>query len=314
MTKTDSLSITLFKTPLSSVQLRILEDISSSGDDDDVEENVGRMIWPTAMPLLRHMIMMLQQQQRQQPNKEESLLAYGEQQPPSPCVIVELGAGCGLLGMALAVELEQQQQYYHHDKKDTWPKAHFILTDHDDEWLQRNVDLNEKILLDFASTTNVQVTKLDWRNANDIARVQHMVEEKVSAHAHNNPCFLTIIGSDILYNHDTHEALAFTLYQLSQLSFASSTTTRIILAFPDRDNDEASFASHARTYFGNNFPSSEPLLRKRDLRSSNTDSGNSRQPKMGLRVIDFTVDGHACDLTTKSVCTHTTCNCATRNT
>ena len=56
---------------------------------------------------------------------------------------------------------------------------------------------------------------------------------------------LMIVASDVLYNHYTHEALVYTLYQLSQVR--SKHSTRIIIGFlDDRGGDELSFSTHAK--------------------------------------------------------------------
>jgi hypothetical protein len=36
------------------MHLRIIEDLQDN--DEDVEENVGRFVWPTALPMMKHMI------------------------------------------------------------------------------------------------------------------------------------------------------------------------------------------------------------------------------------------------------------------
>ena len=86
-----------------------------------------------------------------------------------------------------------------------------ILTDHDEEWLQRNVALNKTEI----GQLPIEVTRLDWRNRNDI-EVDNKSEQQ-----------LMIVASDVLYNHDTHEALVYTFLQLSNVS----KHTRIIIGF-----------------------------------------------------------------------------------
>ena len=73
---------------------------------------MGRFVWPTAVLMLEHII-------------SSSISHHAS-------LIVELGAGCGVLGMGLAHALLSFSQ-----------NVPIILTDHDEGWLQRNVTLNK---------------------------------------------------------------------------------------------------------------------------------------------------------------------------
>ena len=101
-----------------------------------------------------------------------------------------------------------------------------ILTDHDEEWLQRNVALNKTEI----GQLPIEVTRLDWRNRNDMEVVQHMIQQRFSSSLvsdNQSEQQLMIVASDVLYNHDTHEALVYTFLQLSNVS----KHTRIIIGF-----------------------------------------------------------------------------------
>lgn len=90
--------VSIVKTP--AVELRILEDLASDEEGGDVEEHVGRFVWPAAVPMLRHITM----------SSSFDIKKYR--------LVVELGAGCGVLGMGMAAAAED---------------LHIILTDHDDD-------------------------------------------------------------------------------------------------------------------------------------------------------------------------------------
>ena len=211
--------------------------------EEETEHNVGRFVWPTAVLMLKHII--------------SSNICL------DVSLIIELGAGCGVLGMGLAHALSVSSQ-----------DVPIILTDHDEEWLQRNVTLNKTEI----GQLPIEVTRLDWRNRNDIKVVQHMIQQRLSLVSDNkSEQQLMIVASDVLYNHYTHEALVYTLYQLSQVR--SKHSTRIIIGFlDDRGGDEASFSTHARQLFGDAFKPSKPIV---------VDTRNGR--KKELRVIDFTI-------------------------
>lgn len=257
MSATENDNTSLVKTP--TITLRILEDLSPDEEDEDVEEAVGRFVWPTAMPLLRHML------SQQQPLKGSSVL------------VIELGAGCGVLGMGLAAQ-------------DDNVFSHVIVTDHDSDWLQKNVALNETALRE-AKAAKVEVGRLDWGNPEDIAAIENRIQELLFQLNENknsddgHATSLMLVASDVLYNHHSHKALAALLWQLSSSAFElHQQPTRIIIGFPDRDNDEQSFLPFARAFFGDTFPSSQPIL------TVNKRKTNKPRKQMDLRVIDFTVN------------------------
>ena len=108
---------TFVETP--AVVLKILEDVSSSDEEEEngLEDSIGRFIWPTSAPMLRHMLL-----------SDDITTPKNYLEKTSSVIIVELGAGCGVLGMGLAAATTNN---------------HVILTDHDSDWLQRNLALNE---------------------------------------------------------------------------------------------------------------------------------------------------------------------------
>ena len=257
---------TFVETP--AVVLKILEDVSSSDDEEEngLEDSIGRFIWPAAVPMLRHMLL----------PDDDSTTTKNYLKKTSSVIIVELGAGCGVLGMGLAVATTNN---------------HLILTDHDSDWLQRNLALNEPLLLreeDQDAATTIEVAKLDWREPQDIAMVRKKIEEKIATLSVDNSIDeveLMIVGSDILYNHESHKSLATTLHQLShKLPAPMKQPIRILLGFPDRDDDEQHFMPIARECFGDTLiPPSKPIIDNRKTR-------NKKGNKMDLGIIEFNVD------------------------
>ena len=212
--------------------------------EEETEHNVGRFVWPTAVLMLEHII--------------SHKICH------DASLIIELGAGCGVLGMGLAHAMSVVSSLSQ--------DVPLILTDHDEEWLQRNVDLNKTEI----GKLPIEVTRLDWRNRNDIKVVQDMIQQRLSSLVSDNKSEpqLMILASDVLYNHDTHEALANTLHQLSKVS----KHTRIIIGFlDDRGGDELSFSTHARELFGDAFKPSKPVVI------------DTRGRKKELQLIDFTI-------------------------
>ena len=114
--------------------------------------------------------------------------------------ILELGAGCGYLGMTLA------STQGHSDNPDE-----IILTDHAEttEWLRHNVNLNREIL-----QGRVSVAVLEWGDESHMDAVESEFG-KVDA----------IVGSDIIYDPKSQSALVKTLQRFAVPTF---------LGYPDR--------------------------------------------------------------------------------
>lgn len=223
----------IFSVNVGEVFLSILEDLADN--DEEVEENVGRFIWPTALPMMKHI-------------REHILPSY-----PDDTMLLELGAGCGLLGMGLAA---------------THKFNKVIISDHDDSWLQKNLDINSKILGD-----EVVSMRLDWGSISEMDSISNIIRQ-----SKDSTCKLKllIVASDILYNHRSHRKLVDTLNTLS----SHSIPTRILIGFlNDRDNDEASFLSMAREVFGELCTGSKPIFVER--------KGKDKSRKIELRLIDW---------------------------
>lgn len=218
------------------ITLQVLEDLRD--EDDDVEERVGRFIWPTAVPMMTHLL------------REMTTLS-------SSTIVVELGAGCGVLSMGLAATC----RHFHK----------IISTDHDILWLERNLALNSMLLGE-----ELMIRRLDWGHVAEIEAIRSMVAD--ACHSIDSPNLL-IVASDVLYNHKSHQKLASSLHRLSSID---KIPTRIIMGFlSDRDNDEESFLLTARQLFGDGFPKSKSIFVER--------KGKSKTKEMEMHVIDFVV-------------------------
>lgn len=121
--------------------------------------------------------------------------------------VLELGAGTGVVGMGLASS----------------EKLKVVLTDHSDaiDWLSQNVEMNRKLLGDRA-----MVVPLTWGDERHISNILSMPE----------PNFDFIVGSDLTYNPNSHEALLMTLKRLS-----IDESLPAFLGFPPRSLSEERF-------------------------------------------------------------------------
>jgi predicted nicotinamide N-methyase len=184
----------------------------------------GLSVWSTAKPLLRRLLR----------NTEFSNKIKRTKHNENPVVrILELGAGCGLLGMGLAAA--------------TGGAAKVILTDHAEStgWLQQNVDLNHSSFY----PDSVTVEPLSWgdpthMNAieaayNHNATMSNSHEDEDSLHH-----FDYIVGSDLLYDPTFHAPLLETLQR-----FAIPNKTEIYLGYPPRSKSEERFVCDAANYF-----------------------------------------------------------------
>jgi hypothetical protein len=174
------------------------------GGIDTSIDSTGRFVWSTTVCLLERI-------QRDMLYTEEGAAAS----QPERLQVLELGSGCGLLGMGLAAT----------------GLVDVVLTDHPHamEWLSSNVELNRDIVREHA-----RVAPLEW--AND----QHAMQLEAQL---TRP-FDLIVGSDILYDHATHANLVETMRRFAQPANAAP----IYLAYPKR-SDEDPFLEAAREHF-----------------------------------------------------------------
>jgi predicted nicotinamide N-methyase len=169
----------------------------------------GRLVWPTAAPLLERV-------------KREYASSIDDETCKSRVgriPVLELGSGCGLLGMGLAAT----------------GCFDVTLTDNTDQsvdWLKGNVEINRDVIGDH----HVKVARLSWGNQQDAAELEEATRI-------NNTPFELIVGSDIIYDHSSHAALVATMKQ-----FALPANARVLLAYPARQDEDA-FLSVAKEYF-----------------------------------------------------------------
>jgi hypothetical protein len=197
------------KTPKGDVELSIKEQFTGPPGGANID-TTGRLVWPTAVPLLERI-------KAEYLNEKSSIL------PSMPMPILEIGAGCGVLGTGLA----------------STGFFDVTLTDTDQsvDWLENNVELNRNLVGD-----NAKVASLNWGDEGDAAKLEATLKAP----------FELIVGSDILYDHTSHASLVATIKR-----FALPGNATAILAYPTRQDEDA-FLSVAREHFDVKVEAMEP--------------------------------------------------------
>jgi predicted nicotinamide N-methyase len=170
-------------------------------------DTTGRWVWPTAVPLLHRLL--------------DDCAASSSSSLSHSNTVLELGAGCGVLGMGLAASGSFHQ---------------VILTDHNTDWLHKNVERNRDLVGD-----RIQVHKLDWGMEQDARSLEASL---VDQQQQRQTTLDWIVGSDILYDPSSHRALVSTLRR-----FAEPNNASILLAYPRRQDNEEAFVSIAKEHF-----------------------------------------------------------------
>jgi predicted RNA methylase len=181
--------------PMGDVEIAIREQFTAPPGGATMD-TTGRVVWPTAAPLLERI------------KREYSI----DEKKSRVVPVLELGAGCGLLGIGLAAT----------------GCFDVTLTDQSVDWLESNVEINRDLIGD-----HVKVANLSWGNQNDAAQLEAAL---------NTP-FELIVGSDIIYDHSSHASLVATIKQ-----FALPANARVLLAYPARQDEDA-FLSVAKDFF-----------------------------------------------------------------
>jgi predicted nicotinamide N-methyase len=165
----------------------------------------GSFVWPTALPLLERIQtdFFLLDDGRKTTKRERRLR------------VLELGAGCGLLGMGLAAT----------------GCVDVVLTDHSRAiaWLQGNVEINRELLGGCAT-----VAPLGWGDQEESSLLEAQQQQRP---------FDLIVGSDIVYDQSKHAELVETMKYFSVAGNAP-----VYIAYPKR-RDEEPFLSLAKEHF-----------------------------------------------------------------
>lgn len=217
------------------------------------KDSTGRRIWPTARPLVQTMLKIVPEQQPRG-NKAGASSKPGRMAAKT---VLELGSGCGLLGMSLVTGTMPTSSS---SSSNTASYFKVTMTDQSAEWLEQNLERNKATFSgggeiegnqDFHP--NIEIHKLEWGNQQDM---QSLLETSSIIISEQKKQFDYIVGSDLLYNPVSHKALVATLKFFSSLSASSSSdnsnhnvaTTTILLAYPKRQSDEAQFLSLAESH------------------------------------------------------------------
>ena len=152
------------------------------GSSRGATDATGTTLWPTALPLLLHLQLLWPQVQQ----------SVGAQRPVR---VLELGAGCGLLGLGLAatcgadVLLTESGAALGESPEDGTALS----------WLEQNVELNRGTC--ESQGGRVAAAKLAWGDADDIAAVHAQVADG----------FDLVVASDVLYDSGRYPELWQTL-------------------------------------------------------------------------------------------------------
>jgi predicted nicotinamide N-methyase len=108
-----------------------------------------------------------------------------------------------------------------------------ILTDHEGniDWLRENVELNRGIVGNRAIKTAV----LGWGNESEMSAMEREL---------GNGAFDVIVGSDLIYDPNSHQALTKTMRQ-----FAMPGNATVFLGYPNRGSSEPKFFCATEEYF-----------------------------------------------------------------
>jgi predicted nicotinamide N-methyase len=180
------------------------------GSSNPNSDMTGTWVWPTARPLLEYLLHTLHSTGRD------------EKSPSSPTRVLELGAGCGLVGMGIAAACN----------------AEVVMTDHADavESLQKNVNLN--LIFDKEEEKScISVAQLSWGNSSDMSNIDTLYSSDYKP-------FDLIVGSDLLYDPNSHVALLETMQH-----FAEKGNAPVYLGYPPRSVSEERFIELATEKF-----------------------------------------------------------------
>ena len=261
------------------------------------DDRSGRRVWPTAVPLLHVLLTEIttirrsrtravyefsspegaNQETRQSHNNDNTDIEnnHSSVSPPAAITVLELGAGCGVVGLGLAT-----YNYYqcpHHVRTSNGAMGsrtladdiveqgkggvalvdHVIVTDQDISWLNKSVNANptwfttaSTTAATATTTTNdeddqewltvgggglLTVKKLEWgdtKRAN--GTMGPVTGTSTSTTIRQAQGLDYIVGSDLLYNPDSYDALLSTIGALASKKTTTTGGTQILLAYPER--------------------------------------------------------------------------------
>jgi hypothetical protein len=184
----------------------------------------GLKMWPTTSePMFRQLVDVILPTMHDDNTHDDGSCSS------QPLHILEIGSGCGLLGISLAAHGEKVVL-----TDPAFPFRDTLLSDleeHEDsittlDHLQNNIDLNADILEGRATAA-----KLLWGDANDIDNIQ------------NRGPYDLVIGSELLYYRDSFPALLETIRRLGVGGVP------IILGYKTRRLGEQKFLDRAKEDF-----------------------------------------------------------------
>jgi hypothetical protein len=218
-------------------------------------DGTGLKVWPTAARLLLHV-------QAALPGLRSALGVDRRLR------VLELGSGCGLLGIGLAATCDV-------DVLLTDPAVDVNFSDDESgntlQWLQANVELNRELVGERARTA-----KLAW---GDVAHTEEL-------HAAYPDGFDLVVGSDLLYEPDRYQPLLSSLgaFAATSSEAAAAATepgapTSAILGYPVRHGNESRFLQLAAD------SGAFRLVHQADLKGSEGQPENSRMQAAHLACL-----------------------------
>ena len=162
--------------------------------DRTAKVHTGGIVWETAFLLALFLEQRQQRRRQQQQQQRQQQQQQQQQQPATPCNVgarhvLEVGAGCGLLGMVLAAA-----------------GCNVVLTEHPIALanLRCNVEACK------ISSQRARVAQLDW------TKESHLQELIAAQNARGCPrCFDTIVGTDVVFSEHLVVPLLNTIHLLS---------------------------------------------------------------------------------------------------
>ena len=191
-----------------SLQLRefLFEDAPPSAQGD----GTGLKVWPTARPMLKCVQRLIGER-------------FGHVTTNRPLNILELGSGCGYLGLGLAATCRANVVVTDPGIVVSMAGSHGTTLD----WLRENIELNSDVL--EQGEGSVRCEQLRWG------------DDAAGASILNGGGFDLVVGSDLLYDPVQYPALLSALHALAGPGDEDGAAPVAVLGYPERHGDERSF-------------------------------------------------------------------------